>query len=105
MLAGALTALMAMFLPGLLLVAGALPLWGGLVRKPAAAGAVAGVNAAVVGVLGAALYDPVWITAVRGPSDLAIAAVGFTLLVAWRVSALWVVLWSVVASACLALSG
>lgn len=105
MLAGALTALMAMFLPGLLLVAGALPLWGGLVRKPAAAGAVAGVNAAVVGVLGAALHDPVWITAVRGLSDLAIAAVGFTLLVAWRVSALWVVVWSLVASACVALSG
>jgi chromate transporter len=104
-LAGAVTALMAMFLPGLLLVAGALPLWSRVVRKPAAAGAVAGVNAAVVGVLGAALHDPVWITAVRTPADLAIAAVGFTLLVAWRVSALLVVVWSLVASACLALSG
>jgi chromate transporter len=105
MLAGAVTALVAMFLPGLLLVAGALPLWSGLVRRTAAAGAVAGVNAAVVGVLAAALYDPVWISAVRGPSDLAIAAVGFTLLVAWRLSALWVVVWSLVASVCPALSG
>jgi chromate transporter len=104
-LAGAVTALVAMFLPGLLLVAAALPLWGGVVRKPAAAGAVAGVNAAVVGVLAAALYDPVWISAVRGPSDLAIATVGFTLLVAGRLSALWVVLWCLGASACVALAG
>lgn len=105
MLAGAVTALVAMFLPGLLLVAGALPLWSGVVRRPAAAGAVAGVNAAVVGVLAAALYDPVWISAVRGPSDLAIATVGFTLLVAGRLSALWVVLWCLGASACVALAG
>jgi chromate transporter len=103
--AGAVTALVAMFLPGLLLVAGALPLWSGLVRRTAAAGAVAGVNAAVVGVLAAALYDPVWISAVRGPSDLAIAAGGFTLLVAWRLSALWVVLWCLGASAAVTLAG
>jgi chromate transporter len=66
---------------------------------------VAGVNAAVVGVLAAALYDPVWIGAVRGPSDLAIATVGFTLLVAGRLSALWVVLWCLGASASVALAG
>jgi len=44
------------------------------------------------------LYDPVWISAVQRPTDLAIALIGFTLLVVWRVSALLVVLWSVVAA-------
>jgi chromate transporter len=48
--------------------------------------------------LAAALYNPVWTSAVRGPVDLAIALVGFTLLVAWRVSALLIVVWCVVAA-------
>jgi chromate transporter len=52
----------------------------------------------VVGLLGAALYDPVWTSAVRGPLDLAIALLGFALLTAWRASALWVVAWCVLAS-------
>ena len=95
---GATVALIAIFLPGFLLVAGVLPLWRALARRPVAARAIAGVNAAVVGLLGAALYDPVWTSAVRGGADLAIALVGFTLLVAWRVSALLVVLWCVAAS-------
>jgi chromate transporter len=94
-LLGATVALIAIFLPGFLLVAGALPLWRSLSRRPSAARAVAGVNAAVVGLLGAALYDPVWISAVQAPLDVAIAAIGFTLLVAWRASALLVVLWCV----------
>jgi chromate transporter len=51
------------------------------------------INAAVVGLLAAALYDPVWTSAVRGSLDVAIAAIAFTLLVAWRASALIVVLW------------
>jgi hypothetical protein len=54
--------------------------------------------ASVVGLLGAALYDPVWTSAVRGPLDVAIAVIGFMLLVAWRVSALLVVSWCVAAS-------
>jgi chromate transporter len=53
------------------------------------------VNAAVVGILAAALYDPVWINAVQTPTDVAIAVVGFTLLVAWRISAVWVVVWCI----------
>jgi chromate transporter len=48
--------------------------------------------------LGAALYDPIWTSAVRGPVDLAIATVGLALLVAWRASAFFVVIWCVVAS-------
>lgn len=97
-LLGASVALVAVFLPGFLLVAGALPLWHSFASRPLAVRAVAGVNAAVVGLLGAALYDPVWTNAVRGPLDAAIAIVAFTLLVAWRTSPLIVVLWCVVAS-------
>ncbi len=90
---GATVALIAIFLPGFLLIAGALPLWRSIGHTPLAARAIAGVNASVVGLLAAALYDPVWTSAVRGPLDVAIAAVAFTLLVAWRASALIVVMW------------
>ena len=95
---GASIAMAAIFLPGFLLIGGILPLWSAVASRPAAASAIAGVNAAVVGILGAALYDPVWTTAVRGPVDLAIGLVGFVMLVAWRSSALYVVLWCVAAS-------
>lgn len=95
---GALLALGAIFLPGFLLVAGILPLWRAIIGRPVAARAVAGVNAAVVGLLGAVLYDPVWTSAVQGAVDVAIALVGFSLLAAWRVSAILVVAWCVVAS-------
>lgn len=95
---GATLALGAIFLPGLLVVSGILPLWRAVIERPAAARAVAGVNAAVVGLLGAALYDPVWLGAVRGPVDVAIALVGFLLLAAWRLSPLLVVAWCVAAA-------
>lgn len=95
---GAITALAAIFLPGFLLLAGILPQWRELARQPKAVSAIAGINAAVVGLLGAALYDPVWISAVRGPLDVAVALVGFTLLAAWRASALLVVVWCVAAT-------
>jgi chromate transporter len=97
-LVGASVALCAIFLPGFLLVGGVLPLWREIAGRQSAARAIAGVNAAVVGLLGAALYDPVWTSAARGPVDVAIALVGFALLVAWRVSALLVVIWCVAAS-------
>jgi chromate transporter len=95
---GASLALAAIFLPGFLLIAGVLPLWRAVAARPLAACAIAGVNAAVVGLLGAALYDPVWTSAVRGPLDVAIALIGFMLLVAWRASPLLVVAWCVAAS-------
>lgn len=94
-IAGAAAALLAIFLPGFLLVSGMLPLWHALTRHPLAASAVVGVNAAVVGLLGAALYNPIWISAIRGPGDVAIALTGFALLSIWRVSALFVVIWCV----------
>ena len=95
---GACVALVAIFLPGFLLVAGALPWWRSIAHAPIAARAVAGVNAAVVGLLAAALYDPVWTSAVRAPIDVAIAGVAFVLLVAWRVSPIVAVAWCVAAA-------
>lgn len=96
---GAATALIAIFLPGLVLVAATLPLWRAFASHPAAARAVCGIDAAVVGLLAAALYDPVWTSAVHSSLDVAIALAGFAILAAWRASALWVVAWCVAASA------
>lgn len=95
---GALVALSGIFLPGFLLVAGVLPLWRFLSERPAAARAIAGANATVVGLLAAALYDPVFTSAVRGPTDFAIGLVAFLLLAGWRRSPLTIVLWCVAAS-------
>jgi chromate transporter len=97
-LAGAVIALAGIFLPGFLLVAGVLPLWSALVGRPAAARSVAGVGAAVVGLLAAALYDPVWTSAVRGPGDFLIGAAGFLLLAKGNASSLIVAVWCVGAS-------
>ncbi len=97
--AGAASAVIGIFLPGLLLVAAVLPLWRAISQRPDAAHAVAGINAAVVGLLAAALYDPVWTSAVHSAADVAIALAGFAILAVWRASALWVVAWCVAASA------
>jgi chromate transporter len=88
---GAAIALIAIFLPGLLLLTGALPFWTALRSRPLAQAALRGVNAAVVGMLAAALYDPVWTSAVHGGADAAIALAGFILLVVWRAPPLAVV--------------
>ncbi|MGB0721455.1 MAG: chromate efflux transporter [Gammaproteobacteria bacterium] len=95
---GAAVALLAMFLPGMMLIAAALPLWSGIARRPGAANGIAGVGAAVVGLLGVALYDPVFTSAVHDGADLAIALIGFGLLRVWRLPVVWVVAWCVVAS-------
>ena len=81
---GAAIALVAIFLPGLLLVLGVLPFWAMLRDRPWAAAAMRGTNAAVVGLLGAALYDPVWTSAVLEPRDFVLALTGFIALTAWR---------------------
>ena len=83
-LAGAAVCLAAIFLPGLLLVTGALPFWGLLRARPAAQAAMRGTTAAVVGILAAALYDPVWVSAVLTPRYFAAALAGFLLLTVWR---------------------
>ncbi|SEP77378.1 chromate transporter [Devosia sp. YR412] len=81
---GAVIALVAIFLPGFLLLVGALPFWDALRGRPMAQAAMRGANAAVVGILAAALYDPVWTGAVRGPLDIMLALAGFAALVFWR---------------------
>jgi chromate transporter len=81
---GALIALCAIFLPGLLLVYGALPFWNRWRVWPAGASAMRGANAAVVGILATALYDPVWTGAVADGKDAALALGGFLLLTIWK---------------------
>ncbi len=83
-LTGALIAVLGVFLPGFLLILSFHDTWETLARKPGAAGAVAGVNASVVGLLLAALYQPVFVNAVFSSLDLALAIVGFFLLRALR---------------------
>jgi len=83
-IAGAILGLIAIFLPGMLILVGTLPFWDAFRRRTAAQAAMRGVNAAVVGLLGAALYNPVWISTVKEPADFAVALIGFTLLTAWR---------------------
>ena len=96
--AGAVIALAGIFLPGFLLLLAVLPVWNALTRIPAASRAVAGVNAAVVGLLAAALYDPIATQGIASSSDVLIVAIGFAVLAVPRANALWVVLWCVGAS-------
>ena len=96
---GAALCLVAIFLPGLLLVLGVLPFWVTLGRAPLMAAGLRGVNAAVVGVLLGALYDPVWTKGIGGPADFALALVAFALLVIWKAPPWLVVLISVAGGA------
>jgi chromate transporter len=84
-------ALLFMFLPGALVALAGLPLWSWLGHHPVARAALAGINAAVVGVLGAALYNPIWVSAITSSSDVAITLSAFLLLERWRVPPLSVV--------------
>ncbi|ETT50878.1 chromate transporter [Paenibacillus sp. FSL P4-0338] len=81
---GAIMATLAIFLPAFLLVAGALPFWNSLRRSPRIQGALTGINAAVVGILLAAWYDPLWTTAILAPLDFALAIILFVMLVFWK---------------------
>ena len=101
--AGGVLALLSVFLPGLLLMYGTLPFWDALRHRPAARAALQGVNAAVVGVLAAALFDPIWTSTVRTPTDFAIALLAFAALVWWRVPA-WIVVLLTAAGAALIFS-
>jgi chromate transporter len=100
---GAILCLVAMFLPSFLLVIGALPFWEQLRGKPAAQAALRGVNAAVVGVLLAALYNPVWTAGITKASDFALAALAFLLLFMWQTPPWLVVLLSAAAGAAIAM--
>lgn len=91
---GAALCLVSIFLPGLLLVLGVLPFWTALGRVALMPAALQGVNAAVVGVLLGALYDPVWTKGIGGPADFALALAAFALLVIWKAPPWLVVLLS-----------
>lgn len=81
---GALIATFAIFLPAFLLVVGTLPFWDSLRRKSSVQGALFGVNAAVVGILVTALYDPIWTSTILASVDFALAALLFGMLVFWK---------------------
>ena len=83
--AGAAIALVGIFLPGFLLLVGVLPFWDHLRRRVWARSMMRGANAAVVGILAAALYQPVFTTAILGPPTFGLALVCFVLLTAWKV--------------------
>lgn len=99
---GALLCLLALFLPGFLLVLGAIPFWAQIMENPLASRAISGVNAAVVGLLAAALYDPVITSSITGWLDIGIVVISLIMLVR-KFSVLWVILWSLTSVSLLSL--
>jgi len=93
---GALICITAIFLPAFLLTVGVLPFWDELRRVRAVRSALTGVNAAVVGLLLAALYHPIWTSAIRAPADFGLGLAAFTLLVFWKLPPWLVVVMSAV---------
>jgi chromate transporter len=91
-----------MFLPAFLLVIGPLPFWDELRSRPFAQKALRGVKAAVVGLLLAALYNPVWTAGITGPGDFALAVGAFLLLFMWQIPPWLVVLLSAIGGAAIA---
>ena len=102
-LAGGLLALVAIFLPAFLLIIGALPFWDALRQKTHVQSALRGVSAAVVGLLFAALYDPVWTSSINSTGDMALALVSFGLLMFWKWPPLQVVVLAAIGGAAQAL--
>ncbi len=90
-LSGAAIGLAGIFLPGMLVLIGVLPFWSWLQGLSGARAAMMGANAAVVGILAAALYNPVWTGAVADPVDALLAVAGFCLLTAFRTPPVWIV--------------
>jgi chromate transporter len=101
-LPGAALALGAVFLPSFLLVVGVLPFWEALRARPGVQAALRGINAAVVGLLLAALYRPVWTSAIRAPADVGLALGAFGLLAFWKAPGWLVVAVSAAGGAALA---
>jgi chromate transporter len=101
---GAALGLLGIFLPSILILLGALPFWDTFRKRADAQAMMRGVNAAVVGLLGAALYNPVWTSSVNRPGDFGIALVGFVLLTVWRAPPLLVVVISALGGIALALA-
>jgi chromate transporter len=103
-IAGAVLGLFGIFIPGILVLLGTLPFWNTFRQRAGAQAAMRGVNAAVVGVLGAALYNPVWTNSVGSPRDFGVALTGFILLTVWRTPPLVVVVLGALAGMMLALT-
>ena len=101
--AGALLGLIGIFLPGMLVLVGVMPFWQTLRSRSAAPAAMRGINAAVVGLLGAAFYSPVWTSSINSTADLSVALIGFVALTAWQARPLWVVILGALAGIALAL--
>jgi chromate transporter len=101
-IAGAALGLFGIFLPGMLVLLGTLPFWDSFRQRGDAQAVMRGVNAAVVGLLGAALYNPLWTTSVKSPGDFGLALVGFVLLTVWRAPPLLVVIASAIGGIALA---
>lgn len=104
-LVGAVLALLAIFLPGFLLLIGVLPFWGRFRTALWAQSLMQGANAAVVGILGAALYSPVFTVAIHDMRDLTIALAGFVALMVWRLAPILVVIMSALLGMALTLIG
>ncbi|MEK3911342.1 chromate transporter [Paenibacillus sp. FSL H7-0331] len=92
---GAVVATIAIFLPAFLLVLGALPFWNKLRKQPQTRGALTAINAAVVGILLAALYDPVWVSTVRTPGDFVMVLALFGALLFWKLPSWCMVILSI----------
>ncbi|MNJ62581.1 Chromate transporter [compost metagenome] len=101
---GGLICLLAIFAPSFLLVVGALPFWKHLRRNLRTQAALLGINAAVVGLLLAALYQPVWTSAIHGPQDFGLALVALVALMFWKLPPWLVVLGSGVLGALLSIA-
>ncbi len=98
---GAALALVAIYLPSFLLLIGALPFWGALRARPGFQAALRGVNAAVVGLLLAALYQPVWVSAIARPADFGLLLADAGLLMLWKLPPWVVVVFSALGGAAL----
>jgi chromate transporter len=99
---GAALGLIGIFLPGMLILTGTLPFWETFRSRAGAQAAMRGINAAVVGILGGALYDPVWTSSVKTTRDFGVVLIGFVLLIVWRAPPLLVVVIGAVAGIALA---
>jgi chromate transporter len=91
-IAGAVLGIVGIFLPGILILLGTLPFWDTVRQRVGSQAVMRGVNAAVVGLLGAALYSLLWVNSIRSSGDFALALAGFVLLTAWRTPPLLVVI-------------